>query len=203
MSIHLKSILFVCIISFCGCNTKHYKLSSNDLKWNPYKKNDILIFKSNKDEIDTLLITNISKGEAPNDPMSLSPKYYYEWLHVGAEWKKNHESFLFMQFAASEDSNCGIDLSMVTDKAKFYSDSNYYSRNAMETFFTQLIINNLIYDDVIKISPSGEQKYEGGDKLFMRENFITTLYWSKSKGCVRFDLKNGYYRELVESLSGQ
>ncbi len=39
------SIFICCVVTSCG---RTIKLSDNDLKWNPYKGNEILIFESNR-----------------------------------------------------------------------------------------------------------------------------------------------------------
>ena len=54
-----------------SCRT--YKISQNDLKWQPYKDGDVLVFESNKGELDTITIRSIEKYTNPDDPLAVFP----------------------------------------------------------------------------------------------------------------------------------
>lgn len=188
----------VCLFCIISCKTT-YRLSKDDLKWNPYHIGDLLVFKGNKESADTIFIRNISKGTAPNDNLA-SPKYYYEWLNVGVDYISSrtdagepiYTSPIILSLSASPvDSFCGISFEFISNKGKFYSDSSMYDRRYLEQLpIMTMSIDGHQYTDIIKIKTVNKEYLD-------RENFITTLYWSKQKGYVRFDLNNGEYYELV------
>jgi len=73
----MKSTYLIFLIVLCfiiGC--KKHKLSKEDLKWQPYKEGDLLIFKSSKNKLDTIFITNIESFTNPGDHLAINPTYH-------------------------------------------------------------------------------------------------------------------------------
>lgn len=64
-------VLFSVLLMLFSCKT--YQLSQKDLEWQPYKKGDVLLFESNKGEIDTIDIKNVEVHTNPDDPLSVFP----------------------------------------------------------------------------------------------------------------------------------
>jgi hypothetical protein len=58
--------IFLLVLLYCGM-----KIRKEDNKYIPYKGNEILVFQSNKNELDTIFLTGISKFNACYDPLSL------------------------------------------------------------------------------------------------------------------------------------
>lgn len=69
----LKKIIVLLAIALSMFSCKTYKLSKSDLEWQPYKVGDKLVFKSNKDEMDTIQIKSVEIHNAENDPLALFP----------------------------------------------------------------------------------------------------------------------------------
>ena len=62
----LNFSIFLLVLFSCGT-----KIRKEDNKYIPYKGNEILVFQSNKNELDTIFLTGISKFNACYDPLSL------------------------------------------------------------------------------------------------------------------------------------
>lgn len=63
--------LFSVLLMLFSCRT--YKISQSDLRWQPYRKGDVLIFESNKGEIDTIDVENVEVYTNPDDPLAVFP----------------------------------------------------------------------------------------------------------------------------------
>ncbi len=65
----IKAIVYgIVSVLLSSCST--YKLDEKDIKLNPYKVDDVLIFRNNFNEYDTVLITEINSYINPTDPLS-------------------------------------------------------------------------------------------------------------------------------------
>ncbi len=177
-----------------------YKLSQDDLSWQPYKGGEVLTFQSNTGELDTIFV---------------NPKIIRETKPFGSDWRifpdkfesicvlvkssdpnppkgTNHryiESCILKITKTIEANECWIQFLFTAKDAWFYDNS----RNKSELIKLQknnLNTKNKNYDDVIIIKPRNS-KYES------RINNIEKLYWSLSEGYIRYDLKDNKYWELI------
>ncbi len=186
-----------------SCKTTLYKLNDEDIKWNPYKMGDSLIFKSNQGVYDTIYIKNVQKGESPNDNLG-KPKYYYEWLFVGAESinnKKISTDYLILQVVNSP-SGTGIDFNLILKNAQLDGDSNYYSTNYLKKM--PIIKDPTIHDkynDVFRLPILPKVDFVNQNNSINLNYSINAIYWSRSHGYIRFDLTNGSYWELIKKAS--
>lgn len=186
-------LISISTLGIMGCHST-YKLSKDDLKWNPYKGSELLIFESNQGSIDTIFVGKVSKDRVPNDPLAIAPKYH-EVLDVIVKHSNpvsiNTHNYLensFLNLYATSDRNTIIRFDFAAKNSWFYAES-YYKNDLNKLPVQKLTIKNLTYEDVIKLEPQSMKFYE-------RDEFVTAVYWSKSKGYVRYDLKNGIYWEL-------
>ncbi len=190
--------ILVCIIIFgiIGCRTT-YKLSKDDLRFNPYKGGEALIFKSSQGDIDTIFIREVTITSVPNDPLAILPKYH-DVLNVNVKHSDptsiNGHRYLescFFELTATNDHNTIFGFNLAAKKALFYADS-FFKEDLEKLSIVELITKAFTYKDVIKLAPQSLKYYE-------RDEFIVAVYWSKKTGYVRFDLKNGLYWELTNS----
>lgn len=194
-----KSILFcISVIGIFGCSPT-YKLNKEDLEWNPYEGGEILIFQSNKDDIDTIFIKEVKKESVPVDPLAIFQKYY-EVLDVYVKHSNptpihehNYVENSFLNIAATSDKNTIIDFDLAAKNSSFYA-SSYYKKDIDMLPVRKLVTKKFTYNDVIILEPQSLEYYE-------RDEFITAVYWSKGNGYVRYDLKNGVFWELIKKYS--
>ena len=187
-------IMILNFISIISCKSKE-KLSKGDLKWNPYKGGEVLVFQNNQGTTDTIFVNAIKKESVPDDPLSIFQKYY-EVLNVVVKHSNpitvNEHNYLessFFELSASDGHDTFVSFHLAAKGAWFYSSSSFSGKYLENMPVMTLKTKNFIYDDVIKLESQSIDYYD-------RDEFITALYWSKSKGYVRYDLKNGVYWEL-------
>ena len=193
----MSKLPIVLLFVLFGC-AKNYKLSKTDIKWNPYKGGELLIFHNNKGGTDTIFVIGIEKGKSEDDPLAFFPNQI-EVLSIVAKHKRpiptNSNEWMedsFLELSAGKDNTTLIEFKLLAKNAWFYSDS-YYVNELDKLPETSLILKNNIYNDVIIIEPqeSIKKKY-----YKERDEFVTKIYWSKSKGYIRYDLKDDVYWEL-------
>jgi len=195
----MKFIIFIIallsLINSCGT---HYELSEEDIKWQPYNGGEILIFKSNSGEIDTLFVEEkieMYTGEKGPDWFQFDD---WDYLEVNCTMpsssnlnnKENYYTFLSLN---SSKTGSYISFSFSNNNVRFYS-SNYIIKNLIEKPLIELENENMTFSDVLVLE-SDNKDYS------YRKNFITKIYWSKSKGYVRYELENGSHWDLI-SIGG-
>lgn len=181
-------------ISFTGCN--EFKLSKEELKWQPYMVGDVLIFESNMGEIDSIRITSISSYLNPKDPLAIFPDQY-ETLFVNGELlnpNKDHEHWEhvnFLNLTSSDETWVVFNLSKISDSLQ-YAEAKY-SVDQLKRFYNNEKVTNNCINDVIELKPN----YTGGLDY---EFDLKSYRWSLKYGYVRYSFKNSYYRELKKFI---
>ena len=183
-------ILSLLLIS-CG---KKLRIAANDLSFNVYKGGETLIFKSNTGSIEKIYVKKIDKSFQLSDPLAVFPNKY-EILKIFVHFSdSNYVATLenlqgpIFSISTFKDNLSDFKFSFQLNNAHFYSNS--FDSKIINSLSTQdLNCNGKIYKDVIKILPTNLECID-------REDYITAIYWSKSKGYVRCDLKNNKYWQL-------
>ncbi len=188
-------LISTAILVISGCRNT-YKLSKDDLSWNPYHGGESLIFQSNRGDIDTVFIKEVRHSSVPTDPLAIFQSYR-EVLEVVAKHSDpvsiNGQRYLensFLKLYSTDNKNTILTFSFAAKKSWFYADS--YFKNDIERLANiELVTQSFKYTDVIKLEPQNIE-------YLNRPEFILAMYWSKTKGYVRYDLKNGLYWELKQ-----
>ena len=161
-------VLFSVMFLFNSCS--FYILSKSDLSWQPYKEGDVLIFESNKGEVDTINIKEVEKHTIPNDPFDLFPTMV-QTLFVVAE-----HSVLEMNIG---ETGTSIEFTLrLGDNDLRYPCSGLYI-NDFE--------NKKIEGGKYKIEAK-ENCYNMKDKPFD----LRYIYWSKEYGYLGLEFKDNY-----------
>lgn len=188
------SLLFLLI----SCNVD--KLNKEYKEWQPYQKDDILIFKSNKDEVDTVWIKEIKRRMAVDDHLSFFPNRF-QVLDVSGEItvqkpyplqnkKPIKKSFihLFTIYANNPDN--------ITYKFSKRLDTLWYSHGTKLTFSE---LNELNKNSPKFKFKSFEIKVDDtwtGSK----DVFLNKYFWSKKYGYTAYEFNNGYRWELQQFI---
>jgi len=178
---------------------KSYQLSQSDLAWNPYNVNDRLIFKSNTGKMDTILIQKIDRSTSKNEqysPTSGTSEQMAVLARVRVPYNLDTGETQLMDghpiFALIADKG-GAMANMMLDVQNTIFPNSVISIKELEK--KQVIskkIGGKIYNDLIVLKPSNTYPEKGATR------YTDVLYWSKSKGYVRFDVSAEEYWELVD-----
>lgn len=187
-SIKLNSFLFILSLSmFISC--KVHKISDESKEWQPYKKKDILIFKSSKGEFDTIWIKKVSFETAVTDHLSFNPDRY-QYLFIEGEISLNppfHNSSGHTIYASDPD-YISLDFTKRSDTLK-YSWRRVYINELVELKAESPQLKYNSFEIPSENSPRNPNIV-----------YLTKYWWSKEYGYVRYEFSNGYYWELQQFI---
>lgn len=189
-------IYFSAVLFLVSCN-RTIRLSDEDYSWMPYKGSETLVFKSNTGNIDTIFFVRKDTLWGYPDP-ALSTKKYEEVAifskHSDAHLLNNQRLlenyFLKIKKTMSKKAELQIDLS--AKDAKFYRLNSIKIDSLSNINPISFTTSYNQYNDVYIINAGGYT-----DSFQDRSNYVTKVYWSKSKGLIRYDKKNNMYWELT------
>ena len=193
----LSSIIMIFLTLFMLNACTKYKLTKEDKKWQPYKEGDVLVFKSSKNEIDTIFVKDISVNSHTANPLDVSP--YYQGMSVTGEitlQKPFHNSsghIFNTEFIDILSLGASKDYSSITFSLKKRSDTLKYPS-------TRLSIRalNSLFKTKARLK-YGSIEIEAKEESDLPFNYdLKNYWWSKEFGYVRYEFKNGYYWELHE-----
>lgn len=190
----IHCLLCVAILTSCG---QRKKLAKKDYEWMPYKGNESLIFKSNVGEIDTIFF--LKKETYWHYPYpAVSSNEYQEVAifcrHSDPNMPKGKNRYLegpFFEIKKNMNNEAELKILLVAKDAVFYRHTPIKIDSMENVKPVTLQTDYGKYSDVYVIN--GED-YLG--TFYQRSNFVTKLYWSKSRGLVRYDKKGAIYWEL-------
>lgn len=170
------AVITITIFIIFSCKT--YKLSKNDLEWQPYKIGDTLIFESNQFETDTIVIKTIEIHSAAVGPLDIFPNIIQTLYVSGCEGG----SILEM-----EASNKGV---LIT-----------FSLNELGNDFTKYPTTVFEIKKLIKMQAEENTNYkikaeEYYDNMKKYQYDLQYFYWSKNYGYLSFEFKNNYLWRL-------
>lgn len=194
-----RSLILIYSILLMSCSWKKH-LSKKDYEWIPYKGNEILIYNSNLGNRDTIFLLKKDTIWNYPDAQSLFGSDY-EMVsifckHSDSVIQDKSVQYLENDFCSIQKTKNGhtiLTVNLLTKDAVFYRLSliNLDSLDRVDPII--LKTKQKQYDDVFIIK--GED-YSGS--FHKRYNFVTKIYWSKTKGLVRYDKGNNNYWELAE-----
>ena len=181
-------ILFVGYVLTNMFRTK--RLTEKEKAIIPYEKNDKLIFESNKSDIDTIKITDLTLVKRPPNLGDMFWAKNTELLRVHTDNSdcKNCDELIYLDTENfSFDTN--IRWNIRINGKNYVHGTNLEEINELNT--TKLNVNGIEYDDVVVLERSKrfERPKDKFSKMFYNGVYpIDKLYWSKSNGIVQFEI---------------
>jgi hypothetical protein len=178
--------IFLLVLLSCGM-----KIRKEDNKYIPYKGNEILVFQSNKNELDTIFLTGISKFNACYDPLSLF-KPACEGKELSCKKSDpNYDRYLPYQSLMSiskikNETYIGFDITL---RYSWFYENAYMNLIDFKSLpNSEMKIGDKIFNDVKII--------EANNKYIERDNYVERFYWSVSQGFLGLDQRNRNWRLL-------
>lgn len=194
-----KQLLFLFALIVSSCSTK-VTLSSQDFGWMPYRENDTLIFMSNSGNMDTLYL--VKKDTVWQFPEAQSifghqcEAVRVLCLHSDSVEGSQSIRYLENEFCSIRKNKTNqtlLNIRFLTKNATYYHLQEFDIDSLNKAPANQFKMNNKTHRDVYILEAEDYLGY-----LHKRKDYVEKLYWSKSKGLLRYDLKNGVYWELVD-----
>jgi len=167
---------------FFSCGTT-YELSETDLNYIPYKGNEVLVFKSDLNNVDTIFLNGLKNFTGCIDPLAIFPNKCEGKYISCTRTDPNYDRFLtdrkLVEIVATIDKETKISFDIALKGSLFYS-LNSYSLNEFDKLpQIKLETENTIYEDVVVFnSDTYAQQFKE------RENYAHKFYWSKREGFI-------------------
>jgi hypothetical protein len=177
-----------------SCFQKRYYLTEDEKKLNPYNKGQTVIFESNKDEKDSVFISDVrfqfpdGIGVINYDESVLVVARYFDPLQ-----KVYRGTYWITINAGTPDKPSNISFGLEVKDAKFYDEDGFFIRTILAIPDTTITVPFGTFTDVIEIK--SRRDYSNVPYA------ITQLYWSKSLGYIRFDKYDGTIWELKDIIN--
>jgi len=194
-----KQIILFCfsVLFLVSCGQTN-RLTEEDYLWMPYNGNEMLVFKSNAGEIDTIFLLKKDTLLAYPEAQSING-VKYEVVSVFCkhsdpnilQGKHRYLENVFLEVKKSKNRQAEINILLSAKDANFYRLSRITTDSLSKVKQVTLQTSYGQYDDVYVIE--GED-YLGS--LSQRSDFVVKLYWSKSEGLIRYDKKDSVFWEL-------
>lgn len=187
-------ILALCFFMtvFVSCS-KHYRLKKGDIKYIPYKGNEVLVFQSDKNRIDTTFLKGITEFNGCGDPLAMFPNKCEGVRLNCTRTDPNYDRYLegkeLVELVATQSGETYISFDIVLRGSWFYNMDSYSLSEFDKLPNSELTIGNTVYKDVKVFRASDYAKqYE------QRDNFAERFYWSVSKGFLGLDRRDEKWR---------
>ena len=197
-----KFIIALLAFSLLTSCSRTYRLSEDDLKWMPYKGNEILVFNSNTGDTDTIffLKKHIEIADADiyspwsdkYELVSIFCKHTDPWPPDG---RHRYLENYFMTLTKSKDGKARLEIKFSAKDANFYKLHGTRIDSLDMVRPTTLATKYKTYKDVYIIEDEDWLNFK------QRGDYITKAYWSKSEGLIRYDKQDGVYWELTKKYS--
>ena len=176
----LAVIVYVITIPF-----QIVRLSESVKESNQYKGNEILIFKSNKSEVDSIILNKVSTDYYPPDMGEMFWSRNVEILRVYTEID-NFGNYFISYEPNSHSSEINVYFDIVLSGNRYSHSTTFNELDKLKKH--KVIIAGNEYYDVKFI-----------DRTYRKSNkqHIDRIYWSNSNGIVRIDVDKNYYWELL------
>lgn len=168
-------------------------MPESDKNLNPYQAGEVLVFKSNENEFDTIKVLKVTDGIFPDGPGPM--RYYNEHLSVFVEHtdpnndRSLQNSFLEISTGTPEKAT-ELNFKLLARNAVFYDSFKTIDElDSIEPIVLRTPLGE--FSDVLVINDTKREYFE-------RDNFVERIYWSKSAGYLKFDKKDGKTWELVK-----
>lgn len=165
------------------------RLTEKEKAFIPYKKNHELIFESNKSEIDTIKITDLTLSKHPPNLGDMFWAKNTEVLTVRTDTDCKNCNGLIYLGTENFSFDTSVSWSIRINEKNYVFGTNLKSINKLKS--TKLIVNGIEYDDVLVLERS-EKFIRPTDKIsrmFYNGIFpIDRLYWSKANGILQFEI---------------
>ena len=189
-------LILFCTSLLTSCS-QTYKLSEEDFKWMPYNGDETLEFRSNDGDTNKIFILKKDTLLAYPEAQSLNGRVYEVVSVLCNHYSRDNlgkgRRYYFFEVQKAKGNRTEIVFELSANDVEFYRLSPVKIDSLIKVKPMILQTSYGLYDDVYVINPDDNGMY-----FYNRSGFITKLFWSKSNGLVRYDMKDGVYWELLK-----
>lgn len=187
MNKRILSILFIMILVL-SC-TKELKESERN--WNPYTMNEVLVFESSENQLDTIVINEIIDNAVSSSP---APELYrHTYLIVRRKLRQNENKSATTDIlsisSSTPEKRAGIGFGLRLKDAIF-AGWGFNLKDLEKYPIISVTTKAGTFNDVIKLKSVMYRP--------KRKNSVQFMYWSKKDGYIKFEKADGFTWELIK-----
>jgi len=184
-----NSIVVLCMFSFSCCT---YKISESALRWQPYETGDTLVFESGDEQVDSIVVNDVSKYRNLIDPLSVfsknqesiivSGRYKAKWVDV-LKRKRKWKEITLLRVLTTKKGEEVVDFQYHTDKINIYQNESFNKiDNIKKTIISDTYFSNS-FPNAILLNIC--------DNSYSKSTATKHVYWDEQFGYIGFELFNG------------
>ncbi len=181
-------IITLTLISLISCG-KDFKIDKKDIGIVPYVGNEILVFESDKKDLDTIFLVGIENYSTSFGPMELFPDEHEIYRVKTKRTDPNYDRYLegksLIELVAVEG-GISIEFDIAMKRSWYYGKYAFGKSEFEKTPLTELIIGDLNYNDV--------KVFESDGSYNDRDNYAERFYWSVKNGFLGLDRRDEKWR---------
>jgi len=185
-------VYYILLTTFASCSS-HFKLKKEDIKYIPYKGNEVLVFQSDQNRMDTIFLKGMSDFNGCGDPLAISPDKCDGISLNCTRTDPNYDRYLegqhLVEIVATRNGATHISFDIGLRGSWFYNMDSYSLSEFENMSNSELTIVNKIYKDVKIFEASAYAK-----QFEERDNYAERFYWSLSQGFLGLDRRNEKWR---------
>ena len=181
-------LLSIIIISCCRKREYIFFLSDEDVKWNPYKQGQYILFKINQQDTDTIVVSDVARFLPPDERINQCADISDETISVSFDNNiKYYDNISYgsMRITATYDGS-PAPAKIIWGSSECRRAINYLPA---EPPSTSMVINGITYNNVYEINQ---------ENALLDSCSIAKYYFNKEYGFLKYVLKNGKYYELIK-----
>lgn len=189
----MKKLKFLLIITIgfilvsCGRN---YRIDKDDLKYIPYEKNEVLVFKSDLNRSDTIFLKDLRRYNGCYDPLAISSDDCEGYSMACRRSDPNYDRYLdgkeLVSVGASTSGQTYISFDIKLKGSWFYNLESFSLEQFDSIPNSELKIGTKVYSDVKVFEADGSYK--------QRDNYAERFYWSVAEGFLGLDRRDEKWR---------
>ena len=188
--------LSLLIIQLSSCS-RTYEIPDEGLNIIPYQGNEVLVFRSNTDDLDTIFLTGFREFNAHYDPLAFFQDIYEGQDLTCTRTDPNYNRYLaeksLMSIAASDNGGISIKFDIAMKRSWFY-DLESYSLDQLNSIpNSTLEIGSRTYSDVKVFNAS-----DYAQQFSKRDNYTERFYWSVAEGFLGLDRTSEQWRLILK-----
>lgn len=182
-------LILLALLTIVSCG-RNYRLDKDGLKYIPYEDNEILVFESDRKDLDTIFLTGLTRFNGCSDPLSFFSDKCEGYSLACTKTDPNYDRYLeqksLVDIVAVPGNETRISFEITMKRSWFYNMESFTLKQFDSIPNAELEIKSKTYTDV-KI-------FEADGAYSQRDNYAERFYWSVSEGLLGLDRRDEKWR---------
>ena len=192
----MRKIAYIlsCTILVFTTPSCYHKLQNDYLEYIPYSGNEILIFQSDLNRMDTIFLTGINEYDISGKTLRTYQAISVNYVRTTLDYNRYFSQNQLIKIMATKKGESRISFYEALKEASFCNIGSYGLSDFENMPDSELTIGDKTYKDVKVFEADEDAKYYES-----RDNYVERFYWSFSEGFLGLDKKDEKWR-LIKKM---